>query len=579
MSIRFAHSARLALVPLLLGTTAFAQSIPDVPREQTLVIENIEGRVPVPDNMNPYISGSNLDWGMWQATQEALFNFNLETGELEPWLAESQDISDDYKTITVTLRDGVKWNDGVDFTADDVKFTVDMLMANAGLQYSADLNLWVDSVEATDARTVVFNLKKPNPRFMLDYFGVRIWRTVLIAPKHIWEGRDPMTFTNYDLEKGWPLGTGPYRLVRSSETESVYDRVDNWWAAASGFHQAPAPQRVVWAGVGTEDARASMMVANQLDASWVMSRSTFEIARQQNPAIIGWTQELPYAYLDACPRNIGLNNMLPPFDNKDVRHALNNAIDRQQVADIAYEGTTEPSYAPFPTYKPLADFLAANQDSVDQIRSDPAALEGLMTGAGYTMGPDSRWVDAEGKTVAIELLVRSGEATEMKTAPIVVNQLQRAGFDASFRPVESASFYSDITMGRAAAWLGGTCGSVQDPYASMEFYTSVHSAPIGEAAAGTETTRFENAQFDAAVATMASQASDSPQFAAAAEQAFAIFADELPVIPLVQARLLTPFNQSYWTNWPTAENNYFQPGHWWVSGNQLILNVKPAGAQ
>ena len=83
--------------------------------------------------MNPFVSGQYLDWGMWQAVSESLFYLNLETGKLEPWLAESGEYSDDDASVTVKLREGVKWADGVDFTADDVVFTIDMLKANPNL--------------------------------------------------------------------------------------------------------------------------------------------------------------------------------------------------------------------------------------------------------------------------------------------------------------------------------------------------------------------------------------------------------------------------------------------------------------
>ena len=83
-----------------------------------------------------------------------------------------------------------------------------------------------------------------------------MWDTLLIAPKHIWEKVDPMTFANFDLEKGLPLGTGPYRLVRSSETETVLDRRDDWWGAKTGFHALPEPERLIWIAVGGEDIRA-----------------------------------------------------------------------------------------------------------------------------------------------------------------------------------------------------------------------------------------------------------------------------------------------------------------------------------
>jgi peptide/nickel transport system substrate-binding protein len=197
---KFGTGLVAGIVLLAWGSFSFAQTIPEVPREKTLILENIDGRVPVPDNMNPFITGQYLDWGMWQAVSESLFYLNLETGKLEPWLAESGEYSNNGKTVTIKLRKGAKWADGVDFTADDVKFTIDMLKANPKLMYSGEMNLWVESVTAGDPLTVRIELKSPNPRFLVDYFGVRIWETVLIVPKHIWEGQDPATFTNFDLE-------------------------------------------------------------------------------------------------------------------------------------------------------------------------------------------------------------------------------------------------------------------------------------------------------------------------------------------------------------------------------------------
>lgn len=559
---------------LTAGAAAFAQTIAEIPREKTLIFENIEGRVPVPDNMNPFISGQYLDWGTWQAVYESLFYLNLESGELEPWLAESGEYSADASSVTIKLRPGVKWSDGTPFSADDVVFTIEMLKANENLQWSGEINLWVDTITAVDPQTVKIDFKAPNPRFLTDYFGVRIWETVLIQPKHIWEGQDPNTFTNFDLEKGLPLGTGPYKLVRSSETETVFDRLPNWWGAETGFDDMPAPERVIWIAAPSEDTRAAMAVNNQLDATWIMSRSTFEIARERNPNIIGWTAELPYAYLDACPRDLRVNTKLAPTDDVVIRHAINDAIDRQQLIDVAFEGMTEPSYSTFPTYAPLAAFLARNEEIVKLVHSNPDEIAPALEAAGYTKNADGLWVDASGNTIKIEMIVRSGETDQLKMAPVLVAQLRKAGFDASSRPVETAVYFTDVATGKATIWIGGTCGSVQDPYASFALLDSKLSAPLGESAERNPT-RFENARFDELIGKM-SVMTEGPEFDAAADEALKILSEELPVIPLVQARLLTPFNTTYWTNWPTAENPYIHPGHWWVTGNYMIHNVEPA---
>lgn len=561
----------------LLPRSAAAQALTPVPRNRTLILENIDGRVPVPGNMNPYVAGQFLEWGMWQATQESLFYYNLETGRLDPWLARSSSYGDGGRSVTIELRQGVRWSDGVPFTADDVVFTIEMLKRNLGLQYSFDMDAWVESVSAPAPDRVIIHLKRPNPHFVLTYFAVPIWRSILIAPKHIWEHVDPKTFTNYDPQHGLPLGTGPYRLVRSSETETVFDRRDHWWAAETGLHPMPAPQRLIWISAGTEDTRAAMAVNNQLDAMWVMSRSTFEIAHRRNANLVGWSNALPYGYLDPCPRNLYFNTAATPFDRVEVRRAINQAINRAQLVTVAYEGMSEPSYSLFPSYAPLKPFLERNAALLQMLHSQPAQVPTLMQAAGYHRGPQGLWLSADGRTVRFTIDARSGETDLLKMGPVLVYQLRAAGFDAAFRPSETAIFSSDVATGRSSVYLSDSCGSVQDPYASLALFHSNQSAPIGQLAAGLVPTRFANPEFDAAVDTMARLPADAGAFASAADTALRIFTRDLPAIPLVQARLLTPFNQTYWSNWPSAENDYIQPGHWWITGDQLVINVRPTG--
>lgn len=570
----------IAISALFAGNNALGQELRAVPRDKTVIMENIEGRVSNAANMNPYLLGQYLDGGMWQATQESLFYYNLENGELMPWLAESGEYSENNSVVTIHLRKGVKWSDGVPFTADDVVFTINMLKKNSGLQYSAEMNDWVADAAATDPSTVVIKLTKPNPRFLLNYFGVRIWDTVLIAPKHVWEGVDPNTFSNFDLAKGWPLGTGPYKMVRSGELESVFDRRADWWAAETGFHQMPVPERLIWVGIGTEDVRAARIANDELDATWLLSKSTFEVARERNPNIIAWTKDLPYAYLDACPRELGINNALAPFDSGEVRRAISHAINREQVIAIAYEGMTEPSISLFPTYLPLKKFLDRNAKLFEEFpvgTYDIARSDELMTSKGFKKNAEGMWADAEGKTISFPMISRSGETDQLKMAPVIVSQLRKAGFDASFRAIEDVTYYADLSKGNYTANFTSICGSVDDPYASFSQFHGRYYAPIGEPVPnGPTVSRYKNAEFDALVDKMAGLSHDDPAFNDVADKALAIWTKDLPAIPLVQARLLTAFSTKYWTNWPTAENNYIHPGHWWVTGNLNIIDIKPA---
>ena len=69
------------------------------------------------------------------------------------------------------------------------------------------------------------------------------------------EGKDPFTFTFYDKTKGWPIGTGAYKLSTASETEFIYDRDDNWWGAESGWKPLPGPEQLMWVVTNTEETK------------------------------------------------------------------------------------------------------------------------------------------------------------------------------------------------------------------------------------------------------------------------------------------------------------------------------------
>ena len=139
----------------------------DVAREETLIIAFEGGSVAAPDLANPYISGNRINQGYHQAMIESLFYLNYETGELVPWLAEGYEFNEDFTAVTIFLRDGVTWNDGEAFNADDVVFTINTLKAHPILSYGGDMNTWVASVEKVDDLTVQFTLTAPYPRFLV----------------------------------------------------------------------------------------------------------------------------------------------------------------------------------------------------------------------------------------------------------------------------------------------------------------------------------------------------------------------------------------------------------------------------
>ena len=210
-------AAALALTTLP-AAAAPAQQASD--RAQTLKIA-IGGRVQDPTNLNLYAPGvSRSDTGLHQVVYEYFFYNNLQTGEFIPWLAESYQYNDDYTGLTVKLRDGVTWSDGQPFNADDVVFTYDLLRKNPSMVWAEETNQNVASVDKIDALNVRFNLKTANPHFHLireAFPAVGIWGGLTILPKHIWDGKDPLTFKNFTTGRD-----GPYKLKEATQTGITY---------------------------------------------------------------------------------------------------------------------------------------------------------------------------------------------------------------------------------------------------------------------------------------------------------------------------------------------------------------------
>ncbi len=170
------------------ATATPAVSPEEAERRKTVIFDIDGGRVVDPELWNPFVPGSRRDHGYHQAVLEPLFILNCTTGQLVPWLGESMEANETLDVWTLKLREGVKWSDGEDFNADDVVFTYQMLLDHAPeLAYSAGLSEWLDRVEKVDDLTVRFTLKKPNPRFQLDWVSVKAWGNICIMPEHIWK--------------------------------------------------------------------------------------------------------------------------------------------------------------------------------------------------------------------------------------------------------------------------------------------------------------------------------------------------------------------------------------------------------
>jgi peptide/nickel transport system substrate-binding protein len=549
-------------------------------RRHTVILDIEGGRVINPQMWNPFLPGVRKDQGFHQCMIEPLFMLNFQSGEIEPWLALSMTPNDSMTEWLLKLRPGVAWSDGVPFTSEDITYTINLLKANSPiLSWSAKVSETVDTVIKQDSLTVLFKLKKSDPRFKLDMWSVRIAGSCPILPAHIFRGQDIMSFKNYDQEKGWPVFTGPYKLKSVSQTEFIYERNNDWWGTKAGFKPLPKPRWLKWVWYGPEETRTAAMASHKLDALGDISLGAFLALKRKNRDVIAWLEDFPYASIDPCVRNLEFNCAKAPWNDKDMRWAVNYSLDRNLIISVAYEGTSFPATTFFPLYPPMEKYIgmAAKTEyyqTCPLVSYDPKKAKMIIESKGYRIN-ENGYYEKDGEELSMTLTAPENSIEIIRIAQIVVEQLHNVGINATSRVEGSGVYFENFSFGRFEGCIGwSTCASVNEPISSMDFFSSRWVVPI-EIRANANGWRWKNEEYSRLVDDMKTLPLNDPRSDSLYIKAISIWLEDLPVIPLTQAKKLIPFDTKYWKGWPTAKNNYFQPFSWWNSSHRIIHNLEP----
>ena len=559
-------------------------ALKDVPRNRTLVIthwsDSYRTQHDNVENFNWWLPGnSHARHASEKGLIEYLFYTNLNEGEIIPWLGESFEYNDSLDAIDVKIREGAEWSDGTPFTAHDVKFTVDMVIANA-----PDLirsNYWAEliaGVEVHDDYNLTMTLTRADPRFFQTQFGFGWENHVPIIPKHVWENEDPLTFSNYDPAKGWPLGTGAYRLALSTPEVQIYDRRDDWWASEIGFRDAPEVERIQYIPVANDDIAGQLYINNQLDVGPPLLKGTFEAAKGFNDALRSWNFEGPvWGAPDGCNFVLIMNNQKEHFSSADVRWAINHAINRDEITGLAYEGGVPAVVVPISSYG-VKQYLPLMQDILDKYDAGNHSLEKVderMGTAGYSKDSEGFW-SKDGGRVEITLEIPSWMRPQ---GPFLEKQLQAGGFDAIFKQGEPATIGDRLQLGETeVVWV--QCGSINEPYDTFKSYHSKNSAPPGERYAGAvQGGRYENPEMDAILDEMEAMlhSPDDPRYVELARGAMELFLRDMPVIHIAEELHVIVHNTHWWTGWPGVEDPYVAPYPPWNGWYLITLNLEPTG--
>jgi len=557
-----------------------ATPLAELPRNQQLILGwSISSPIGV---TNPWAvpgythqEGNNLMW-------EPLAYFGIFADKEIPWLAESMEYNADFTALTIKLNAKAKWSDGEPVTSKDVLFTFDGQKNNEKLPYHAAFDQFVDTVTATDDHTVEVKFKIPAPRFKYEVLTEKFDTGIPIVPAHALEKQADVNAYAGGVEIP---SSGPYRLVAWNQNQKIFELRPDWWAVEAGLNEVPAVKRVVMVNIGGQvgqnmDTVAQRLVNNEMDSALDMRSSVISNILAQNPKITTHAgNESPYGYLDWWPNSLWMNTQLEPYNDARVRRAMSLAINRDQINEVLYEGASIATIYPFPLYPGLKAFVEspevkALEEKYQPGKYDPDESAKLMTDAGFTKNGDGLW-EKNGATV--NATINGFEGIHSDIVPVLVEMLRNAGFDANVNFGTDA--YQNMADGVPGLYMFGHGASTKDPYAAFELFHGRYSASIGTSAGNNRFSRYKNPEYDAILDEMAPLGSDDPKFKEDAVKALEIYWRDQIDIPVIQWLHRIAYNQTYWTNWPTAANpaRGTNGAFWAHTGMLVITSLKASG--
>jgi peptide/nickel transport system substrate-binding protein len=497
-----------------------------------------------------------------------------------PWIAESHEYNADATEMTLYLRKGVKWADGEDLNASDFVFTYNSLRDKApDLENSGFVKQYVASAEAVDDYTVKFKLAEPNYRWHFTGCTGRFDRGVILLPEHIFstvEG-DWREFLFFDLDKKWPVYSGPYSVTRMESQVKHLDLRYEWWAAEVGLADMPGVERIVQFGWPGEEVGTQMLINNEVDVTLDLRPASIEaIFLQGADQIMTHTgKEKPYGYMDWWPTSLFFNTLEAPYDNADVRWAFAYAIDHQQVMDVGYGGAGVKTNLPFPGYPGLTKYRDNSTAEVKAMTDaiftrDVAKVEERMKAAGFEKNADGFFAK-DGTVFKPEILTVDiyGDI-----GPVVVEQLRQAGFDATMiNPPDAWTIMGD---GNAKAFFRGHGGSVLDPYETMNMYIKANSVPTGTNVINESWTRWYDDEYDVLMKEMSrTSPDDTAKMQELYDKAAKIWYTALPEVPISEWFHRLAMNTTYWVGWPNKDDAY-NTAPWHYPFVLTLSRLKPA---
>jgi peptide/nickel transport system substrate-binding protein len=365
--------------------------------------------------LNPILQSDTVSSAITDRVFEPLVNADPKTGTPIPVLAESFTVSPDGLVYTFKLRTGVKFHDGQSLTADDVKFTLDILKTDkVKTVRTADVEK-VSSVEVLDPTSLRITLSEVFCPFLDNL------RNLGILPKHLLENTTNLNEDPFNLK---PIGTGPFSFVEWAKDDHVtLQAFDGYWGGR------PKIDRFIFRPLKDRGALLAQLKTGDVDLAEVEPLEVKEVQAEQGLQVM--------QYFGAGVTYLAYNTTRPGLDDQQVRQALTYAVDRQVIIDQVLLGTGRPVATDVPPDSWAYD------PTVKQYEFSPDKARQLLDASGWTVGPDG--VRAKnGQQLKFTMWTNSGNKVREAVVTISQQQLKDVGVSVDLQFQDFAAMINRI---------------------------------------------------------------------------------------------------------------------------------------
>ncbi|MEZ4713765.1 MAG: ABC transporter substrate-binding protein [Caldilineaceae bacterium] len=347
-----------------------------------------------------------------------------EAGDFEPWLAESWEIGADGKSVTLKLRQGVKFHNGREMTADDLVWSVDLARDQEIGHHLGDRFTTCTGAVKIDEQTVRIEYSEETAS-ILDGLA-----RLYIFPQEALETIDTV-----------PVGTGPFQFTEWIPGDSTTaERFDDYWRAGE-----PLLDKIVIKPLPDAQSRIINLQSGSIDLLMDAPLSEKAALEQEAGMVVG--QVAPGFGFWAFIMNVNA----PPFDNVKVRQAMQYAIDRQKIIDTVFFGEATPVLIP---YAPTSWAYPADLD--DYYTYDPEKAKALLAEAGY---PDG---------FSTQMLIRGASDAHLDQAQVYQQDLAAVGIDVELVPTELPQYWPQLFDSQFTIVSHATGDATVDPSGLFE---------------------------------------------------------------------------------------------------------------